>query len=308
VGTTTRKRNSFTLVEMMVVVIVLAILTAVAMQSVDGMAEQARYEATQRSLRLIDESITGRNISTGTDNMPFLGSMITDGTGFVADTGGLPRVAGADGLMLAELWAKPDRLPYFGIHTAPSDPEVKIEAGWRAYLLGLGISSVVDGWGNPFDALDATGTVTTTIGDPIVMIRSRGSDHPTVGFTSGYDSDIYVGFRVGPVTRYEATIAGRVYQVRLSGATAGIQTDPDPADGEVTIRYFGPNPDGPTPAVLEKTVTVTPTAGSPAVNYSFDATTGPRTLRAYQGSNKSTPVRLMLRGDAQMRDLVILKP
>ena len=80
----------------------------------------------------------------------------------------------------------------------------------------------------------------------------------------------------------------------------------------MTIRYYGPDPA--TGGVAEQTVTVT--APFTSVSFSFNATAGPRVIRAYQGTPamagdwstapiKSAPVRLMLQAGGQAKDLVL---
>src|SRR5262245_36446554 len=77
-------RPGLTLIELLVVLLILVILTTLAVQSTDNLVLQSRYEATQATLKTVQESIVGPR-----------GAMNADGTpgfsGFVADMGRLPK-------------------------------------------------------------------------------------------------------------------------------------------------------------------------------------------------------------------------
>src|SRR5437763_3727153 len=86
-----------TLVELLVVLVILAILTTIAVQSTEKVVEQARYEATQRTLQNIQNAI----LSPPNQRTPD-GSLLI--TGFVADMGRLPQPVADGGDPLRELW------------------------------------------------------------------------------------------------------------------------------------------------------------------------------------------------------------
>ena len=73
-----------TLLELVVVIAILAVLMTVAMRSVTGVAEQSRFEATQRTLENIQEAILG----PANDHQPDGSRVIS---GFIADIGRLPQ-------------------------------------------------------------------------------------------------------------------------------------------------------------------------------------------------------------------------
>src|SRR5262249_12798072 len=76
-------RRGFTLAELLVVLVILSILTIVAVQSLTPLANQARFEATQRTLTKIKPAVVGApNPSTAAAQ----GNTAC----FVADAGRLP--------------------------------------------------------------------------------------------------------------------------------------------------------------------------------------------------------------------------
>jgi type II secretory pathway pseudopilin PulG len=313
---------------------ILAILAGIAIRRFDGLDQQARFDATRRAMQNIDDAIlaTGREAD---------GSLSI--TGFIADVGRLPQAFGADpNSQLAELWSNPRNLAPFAVQTSPADPQVLIACGWRGnYLrLGVGQSTLQDGWGNAFDLLKSDMATAAGNGDAIAAVRSRGADGTIdTGPTTGYDADITLMLGgTGSSTSQgsqgsqggTATISGNVYQF---DATTGQLGNPDTTKGDVTIMFFGPNPS--TGLVLDPPVSVTLTYNGSAwvvksyvgqqptvtptgtmVSFSFVGTAGPRVIRAYQGTpatpgNWSTapvlsvPVRVMLQPGGQTKDLTL---
>ncbi len=288
----------FTLLEMVLVVAILTILATVALRSMEGVDQQARFEGTQQTMRNVNDAV----LSCGQQGD---GSFLI--SGFVADMGRLPRAFGTEAnTQLQELWANPRGLQPFAVRAAPSDPEVLVPCGWRGnYLqLGVGQSGLHDAWGAAMDLLKADGTAAAD-GDPVAAIRSRGADGSIdAGVATGYDTDIALtlgGNMASTAQGGIATLSGRVLQL---DANSGQLRDPDPANGDVVIRYFAPDSSTGLPA--EQAVTVA--APFTSVSFTFAATAGPRVVRAYQGSPvtlRSVPVRLVLQPGGQARDLVL---
>src|SRR5262245_30778523 len=139
-------RPGMTLLELLVVLAVLAILTTVAVVALDGVLDQAKFEVTKRGLDNLQTAVLGAVNQTDADASRLV-------AGFVADTGRLPLAVGNDpATQLAELWSNPRNLPAFGLAAAPSDPDVKLLAGWRGPYLQLpaqpvGTARLLDGWG-----------------------------------------------------------------------------------------------------------------------------------------------------------------
>ncbi|HEX4132440.1 MAG TPA: type II secretion system protein, partial [Pirellulales bacterium] len=77
------RRRAFTLIEMLVVLAILAALTLVAVQSLVPLADQARTDATIKSLKSVDDAVLGPSNARNPDGTPLV-------TGFVADVGRLP--------------------------------------------------------------------------------------------------------------------------------------------------------------------------------------------------------------------------
>ncbi|MCA9264685.1 MAG: prepilin-type N-terminal cleavage/methylation domain-containing protein [Planctomycetales bacterium] len=125
-------RRGMTLAELLVVLVILAVVTTVAVQSLGPVAEQGRYEATARTLAHIRAAIATENEGVT--------------SGFVADNGCFPE-------SLSELLAQPDRLPAFSVYnyTDEHGNSFPIPRGWRGpYLqLPIGTSDLTDGWGAP---------------------------------------------------------------------------------------------------------------------------------------------------------------
>jgi len=131
-----RLRGGLTLIELLVVLTILAIMTTVAVTMTEGVIEQGRFQATQRTLQNIRQSIVR------TDE-PSNGI-----SGFVVDVGRLPNAAD-----LSEL--------YIGARSQAAFPfdsdddgfqDLVITAGWNGPYVTLppGSTSILDGWGRPF--------------------------------------------------------------------------------------------------------------------------------------------------------------
>ena len=171
-------RRTFTLLELLVVVFILATVAASAAAVVGQADEQLRHETTRSRLESIRRAVLGR----GDLSAPGLSA------GFVADMGRVPR----DLTELLELGL----LPPYAI-----DADTGVGAGWRGpYLHGLpslstGLPSFPDGWGNaPLGTEDPRDfgwvvTVDPPTGDPLdpsnplttLSVVSRGADRADGG-------------------------------------------------------------------------------------------------------------------------------
>ena len=74
-------QHGLTLIEMVVVLAILAVLAGVAVRSLEPIADQARYEATQKTMESVKNAIIEDRLQT---------SGARQITGFVADIGQLP--------------------------------------------------------------------------------------------------------------------------------------------------------------------------------------------------------------------------
>lgn len=265
-----RKRNGYhasvsntgmTFVELLVVLLILAILSAVALRSTTGLAEQARHESTIRTLENIEEAILGPRppMRQSHSNSPII-------TGFVADIGRLPRpVEGEPETPLQELWLQSGLGP-FNVYEFqdPEKPSVTVTfpAGWRGPYLAWrsGQNALRDGWGNNFQyILDAEGH--------IINVISLGRDNILDPEGTGYDADVDLpGGEIDPED-YQATI-----DFEVTGA------NPQPSE-EVVVRMYGPNPETGAPTVSD--IVATEENGVWTAEFR-SVTQGPRVFRAVQ--------------------------
>lgn len=117
-----RNSRGFTLIELLVVLTILAILTTVAVTSVDGIQDQTRYDATQRTLNDIRAGILGPN-TVGVNGQLSAG-------GYLQDVGWLP-------LSTSDLAISPSiTLP----STATRMPVRTYSNTWKTYF----------GWNGPY--------------------------------------------------------------------------------------------------------------------------------------------------------------
>jgi len=180
-------RRGFTLVELVLVLIILAILATAALNMVEVQVDQTRFDTTQRTVESVDNAILEHRLeSNGTRTR----------SGFFVDIGGLPRpdadAEDVDGdgvddrniLTLRELWVFPTMANEFDRTLAPfdlraatnafgtvvvntdtdavdgendydlqqvfQDSEVIVGSGWRGPYLRLptGAAELRDGWGH----------------------------------------------------------------------------------------------------------------------------------------------------------------
>lgn len=204
-------RSGLTLVELLVVLVILAVMTIIAVQSTEFLVDQARYNSTQQTLQNVQTAIVGPNNQSGANGSPTV-------AGFVADMGRLPINAPASlsGDPLAELWDQTAVLSVLASIPAPAAgatynatpvaiPSVtstqtgaatlKISAtlnytatipcGWRGPYLQLSLGTIrpLDGWGNPLQSIyQAPGLATyppltpPAFGFPVNAVCSLGSD------------------------------------------------------------------------------------------------------------------------------------
>jgi prepilin-type N-terminal cleavage/methylation domain-containing protein len=167
-----QRRSGLTLLELVVVLAILAVLATVAVVMTEGTVDQARYDATQRTLQGIDDAILGP-----------VGQ--PDAASFIADIGRLPQLVSilsdpanpttsASELAPAELWQQ-GNLPTYGPVTL-TDTDIRLFSGWRGPYLRLapGQNAIRDGWGNHFNLLQTDGVTPSVAGDPIRTILSLG--------------------------------------------------------------------------------------------------------------------------------------
>ena len=139
-------RRGFTLVELVLVLLVIALTTHLAVHEVSRIRDAKLVSAANRQLEDIRSAALG----------------------FLADTG---RFVMATNGTLSELWERPADVAEYrvlqasaanivaGADAGLADPSVRVPTGWRGpYLrLPIGRSRLLDPWGNPIESVDAAG-------------------------------------------------------------------------------------------------------------------------------------------------------
>jgi prepilin-type N-terminal cleavage/methylation domain-containing protein len=285
--------GGFTLLELVVVLAILAIVTALATREISYVQDQQRFEVSQRGLQEIQEAVLG----SPDDRLP---DGTLSGAGFVADMGRLPRtIASGTNFTLAELWSNPGTLFDLraavvsnGVDVTEVDAQVLVPGGWRGpYIrLPLGADTLNDGWGNAYSSpidpapsnpeetgyarlRDATDHAIVTAGQEIRLIRHLGANGRCNAADTGYDRDVAIEF---PDAVVLAALKGQV-EVLNGDSPASV----DPAD-RIIVRAFGPDP---TDAAKIKVWSTTVIFLSNPIVWELPAaeglTIGPRVIRAY---------------------------
>jgi prepilin-type N-terminal cleavage/methylation domain-containing protein len=319
-------QSGLTLLELLVVLTILVVLSTVAITSTSGVADQARYEATQRTLENVSEALIGPANQRDAD-----GSLLI--TGFVADMGRLPlatseAVTGGNIFTLRELWENVNGIAAHAVRPAiamyvdddlEADAEVYLATGWRGPYLRLspGNTTLRDGWSaelvTPDGALadypnallrtQAGANITATT-QQIGQVHSFGANATENGADTGYNRDLSVLMSSAQTT---ATEAVTIEVINPDGTTATAV----PAD-QIIVRLFAPDP-----VTGLITVTREDAAFAPGMTpFIFTSTPGPRVLRAYydtgnDGSiqSESVIVPVMLRhGGGPSRTITLTIP
>lgn len=170
----TCNRSALTLLELMMVLVILAIVSTVAIQSLQPQVENQRFQSATRLLSEIEAATIGPRQKYQLDGTPLI-------NGFVADIGRLPKLAptavSSDPAApeekpgMAELWDASTNLAAsfpFRFRSGPKQPkdysDVRLACGWRGpYLhLAAGTQSLRDPWGQlPGCTLDEEGQTRT---------------------------------------------------------------------------------------------------------------------------------------------------
>jgi prepilin-type N-terminal cleavage/methylation domain-containing protein len=314
-------QSALTLLELLVVLAILSILATVAVTSTAGFADQARYEATQRTLLAIREAILGTAPARPWDAAPF-------SSGFVSDMGRLPQ-ANVPGEPLGEL-VKPSGLRDYSVQAAvgdavdvgpggdrdlEADPEVFLGTGWRGPYLQLapGETGLRDGWGVEFHPRSLL-SAPVGPGDVIAQVHSFGSNDREDVADAGYERD--QSLRIA-ATDFEARVEVPV-EVRKVAGNFPVATH------SIAVRLFSPNPvNG---RIFVTSVLTTQTGGGSDRLYASAAfaggagvptpTAGLRAVRAYYSASgapstadSKSPVQLRILGPGQnVIPLVIVVP
>lgn len=229
----TKPRNrstGFTLLELVVVLAVLAVMTGLAVRSLQQIDDGHRFEASTQLLESIEAAVLGDDMAPG----------------FVSDMGRLPVAVGEGELTLAELW-QPGELPRYDLRRDAIDPEVAVPCGWRGPYVSLpiGADSLQDAWGNPVTSVvGGGGAVTyarlrteldepvTAAGQAVGGVRLPGANNEVSPDDTGVARDLGVRF----AGRHEAWVKAVVTVVDADGVP-----DPGPGGESVVVRVFAPD-------------------------------------------------------------------
>lgn len=339
-----RRKSAFTLLELVVVLAILAVVTALALRAVDRVQDQKRYEAAQNGLQEIATSILGAPDDRAADGTRTV-------SGFVADMGRLPRavvrnVDGTSCYTLAELWESGLTVP-FDIrraslvnlqagNPADVDEQVLVPGGWRGpYLqLPVGTPGLLDGWGNPVVSpvdpgppnplttgyarlRDSADQPISAAGQEIGIVRHLGANGALNPADTGYDRDEVLSLVGEPAIPtddpFRAVLAGHI-EVRDGDSPANPTTSP--AD-TITIRIYGPSAISPDKiSVVQVTVPFDQNPApfpTPTLPFDGPGTIGPRVVRATYNPNgvaatsftKSGVKQVTLRAGANLVELTI---
>lgn len=287
----TRTRAGLSLLELLIVLVILTALTGIAVQSLEPIAEQARYQATQQTLVNVEEAIVSRTLTP---------ERVASYSGFVADIGRLPLAVGTDPeTQLVELWNH-NGLPPFSItdfDDADIDNEltIPVAAGWRGpyLLLPPGPSILRDGFGRPFGVVNSTDAEAAD-GDIIANLVSSGANGTINALDEDYDRDLELPGGIWTPARYEGAVTVSVKE------SDGL-TDPALTSGQtLRVRFYGPE-NGAAALLAEQDTTGTGTvAFSPLIS---GEPVGPRVLVAYVTTG-TAPSLTVVRQSAPMQIVV----
>jgi prepilin-type N-terminal cleavage/methylation domain-containing protein len=199
------RRSGMTLVELVVVLVILAVLTTIAVSMTDGVLDQSRFDATRTTLDNIQTAIVGP--TTARDST----------ASFVSDMGGPP--AGLGDLLtstatpftvvqqsLNKISSIPALTASVGSDLSNSPGTIYLGSGWRGPYLtvpsgaltttGGTTTTVNDSWGQPFIFSSNLNKATTPTADATgsIVISSSGkpltADAPTSPFNPGISTTI----------------------------------------------------------------------------------------------------------------------
>jgi len=233
-------RLGLTLIELVVVLAILAALTGVAVRSLEPIADQTRYEATQRQLTEVDHAFLHRQVSS--ESVAY--------TGFVTDMGRLPiaRVIAGE-TQASELYISNPAMNPFSIE-AVDDPEtdedeslrtnnvILVAAGWRGPYLPLAPGSDVirDGYSQSLSLFNLAGNLVSD-GEAIVDISSRGSNDLINLSDVGYQRDLRLPGGPFLAARFQGDVPVRVTD------SDGMTIPTLNPDERLLVRVYGPGPD-----------------------------------------------------------------
>ncbi len=196
-----KKKRGFTLIELVLVIVIISVLAAVAVNMMNQPVDEERFNATIAEMNNLKTAIIG--------NPSLISNQARTNFGYVGDMGNLP--SSLDDLV------KKGGQPEFTINAA-----IGIGMGWNGPYLSQEFSEETDGykkdaWGTEYKYDQAKG-----------IIISAGSDR-SFGSGSGYAQDI------------TKTITKSEYLADISGAIKGSSGSPITDSSWVSITLYYPS-------------------------------------------------------------------
>lgn len=224
------RSRGLTLLELIVALGILAVLSTIAVRSLEPLADQARYESTQSVLQNLHELTVGDRFARNIDGQRIV-------SGYIADNGTVPS-------SLDDFLTQPVGLSAFSQQSFDSDRDstndVTLSSGWQGpYLqLGPGESELLDGWGNaPLVDPDA--------GD--FDFTSRGSDNDSTAPEDGYRVDLKITI---PAADYTSTATFRLFEI---DGVSSLRIDPSVTGTEqLGVLLYAVNAAGGTSGAIEE--------------------------------------------------------
>ncbi|MBX3422186.1 MAG: prepilin-type N-terminal cleavage/methylation domain-containing protein [Pirellulaceae bacterium] len=234
------KVRGLTLLELVVVLGILAMLSTVAVRSLEPIADQARYQQTQDLLNALQRAIVH-------SAAPPSSGVLASATGFIPDTGVLPS-------NISELIAKPPAIIDRTLQSFDSDrdsvDDVNLISGWNGpYLsLGAGQTEIVDGWGRTPALFENSG---------VINITSLGSDGDSTAPEDGYRQDISVGVNILDC------IGAVVFRLFDIDSQNGSRINPSPTGSQqLGVFFYGVNATGVDSGEIAEQLIVVDNSGS----------------------------------------------
>ena len=225
-----RNRRGLTLLELIVALGILAALSTIAVRAIDPLADQSRYEATQRLLDDLRDATVGSALARQVNGQPIV-------SGYLADTGSLPT-------NVSDFLSMPAGLIAHQIQSFDSDRDsindVTLASGWNGpYVLrGAGQTELLDGWGRP--------PLIGSDGGEFALV-SLGSDNDSVLPEDGYQADLKATI---PASRFSSSVTFRLFAIDGNTHT---RIDPSPSGLQrLGILLYAVNANGGTSGAIEE--------------------------------------------------------
>ncbi len=225
-----RSRRGLTLLELIVALGILAALSTIAVRAIDPLADQSRYEATQRLLDDLRDATVGSALARQINGQPIV-------SGYLADTGSLPT-------NVSDFLSMPAGLIAHQIQSFDSDRDsindVILASGWNGpYVLrGAGQTELLDGWGRP--------PLIGSDGGEFALV-SLGCDNDSVLPEDGYQADLKATI---PASRFSSSATFRLFAI---DGNTNTRIDPSPSGLQrLGILLYAVNANGGTSGAMEE--------------------------------------------------------